>query len=72
MRSSHGTPGGRGTWGPLSMCQNRPPWSRSPASWRQAVLAMTWQSSPSSGSMTERMAGWAMACWQRALRLTIS
>ncbi len=59
MRSSHGTSGGRGTCGPLSMCHRRPPCSLSCGSWRHAVLAMTWQSSPSSGSMTSRRAGLA-------------
>jgi hypothetical protein len=33
-----------------------------PATLRQAVLAITWQSSPSNGSMTSRIAREATAC----------
>ena len=63
IRSSHGTSGSRGMCGPLSMCQKRPPWSLSGSGCHHAVLAITWQSSPRSGSM---------ARWQTALRLSIS
>ena len=41
MRSSHGTSGGRGTWGPASQCHRPPP---KVGGLRQAVLAITWQS----------------------------
>ena len=69
MRSSHGTSGGRGTWGPASQCHLPPP---NVGGLRQAVLAITWQSFPSTGSMAARMAGWATARWARADRLSIS
>jgi len=66
MRSSHGTPSGRGTWGPASQCHGPPV---KVGGLRQIVLAMTWQSSPRSGSMAPRMLGCPMAHWVRAERL---
>ena len=39
---------------------------------RHAVLAITWQSSPSSGSITSRIRGWPIASWHAALRFSIS
>ena len=39
---------------------------------RQAVFAMTWQSSPSSGSTTSRMRRSPTSAWQAELRLSIS
>ena len=69
MRSSHGTPSARGTCGPASQCQ-KPPGNS--GGLRQAVLAITWQSSPSSGSITSRIRGCTIARWHAALRLSIS
>ena len=69
MRSSHGTPSGRGTCGPASQCHGPPGNS---GGLRHAVLAITWQSSPSSGSITSRIRGWPIARWHAALRLSIS
>ena len=48
MRSSHGTSSGRGMCGPASQCHGPPANS---GGLRHAVFAMTWQSSPSSGSI---------------------
>ena len=42
------------TCGPASVCHG-PPWKS--GGFRHAVLAITWQSSPSRGSMTSRMRG---------------
>ena len=55
--------GGRGTCGPASQCHGPPPKS---GGLRQAVLAITWQSSPSNGSTTVRMRGWPTAAWATA------
>ena len=69
IRSSHGTPSGRGTWGPASQCHGPPP---KVGGLRHAVLAITWQSSPSSGSITDSSRGWATTRWAAALRFSMA
>src|SRR6185295_4031817 len=62
MSAGQRTPSGSGMCGPASMCQFWPPWLPGwPAGLRQAVLAITWQSSPSSGSITDSRRGCATA-----------
>ena len=68
MRSSQGTPSGRGMCGPASQCHGPPV---NVGGLRHAVFAITWQSSPSNGSMTSRMRGCISAAWHAALRFNI-
>lgn len=46
--------------------------AESPLIGQEESARITWQSSPSSGSMTEKIAGCPIACWASPLRLSTS